>query len=46
MTAVLVVARGVFKESVRDRIGYNLVFFAVLLMAARTAFARPSAGGR
>jgi hypothetical protein len=44
MTAVLVVARGVFKESVRDRIGYNLVFFAVLLMAASILLAQVTAG--
>lgn len=44
MSAVLVVARGVFKESVRDRIGYNLVFFAVLLMAASILLAQVTAG--
>ena len=44
MTAVLVVARGVFKESVRERIGYNLVFFAVLLMAASILLAQVTAG--
>jgi len=38
------VARGVFKESVRDRIGYNLVFFAVLLMAASILLAQVTAG--
>jgi ABC-type transport system involved in multi-copper enzyme maturation permease subunit len=40
----MVVARGVFKESVRDRIGYNLVFFAVLLMAASILLAQVTAG--
>ena len=44
MSAILVVARGVFKESVRDRIGYNLVFFAVLLMAASILLAQVTAG--
>jgi Cu-processing system permease protein len=44
VSAVLVVARGVFKESVRDRIGYNLVFFAVLLMAASILLAQVTAG--
>ena len=34
VSAIAIVARGVFKESIRDRIPYNLVFFAVLLMAA------------
>jgi len=44
MSAILVVARGVFKESVRDRIPYNLVFFAVLLMAASFLLAQLTAG--
>jgi ABC-type transport system involved in multi-copper enzyme maturation permease subunit len=44
VSAVLVVAGGVFKESVRDRIGYNLVFFAVLLMAASILLAQVTAG--
>jgi ABC-type transport system involved in multi-copper enzyme maturation permease subunit len=44
VSAVLVVARGVFKESIRDRIGYNLVFFAVLLMAASILLAQVTAG--
>jgi Cu-processing system permease protein len=41
---VLIVARGVFKESVRDRIPYNLVFFAVLLMASSFLLAQLTAG--
>src|SRR5262245_48146036 len=44
MTAVLSVARGVFKDSIRDRVPYNLVFFAVLLMAASFLLAQLTAG--
>src|SRR5688500_11254063 len=44
MSAVIVIARGVFKESIRDRIPYNLVFFAVLLMAASFLLAQLTAG--
>ncbi|HVQ13364.1 MAG TPA: ABC transporter permease subunit, partial [Vicinamibacterales bacterium] len=44
MTAVLTVARGVFKDSIRDRVPYNLVFFAVLLMAASFLLAQLTAG--
>lgn len=44
MSAILIVARGVFKESIRDRIAYNLVFFAVLLMAASFLLAQLTAG--
>ena len=34
MKAIAVVAGGVFRDSIRDRIAYGLVFFAVLLIAA------------
>ena len=44
MTPIFVVARGVFKESVRDRIPYNLLFFAVLLMASSFLLAQITAG--
>ena len=44
MTAILIVARGVFKDSIRDRVPYNLVFFAVLLMAASFLLAQLTAG--
>jgi ABC-type transport system involved in multi-copper enzyme maturation permease subunit len=44
VTAVLNVARGVFKESIRDRIPYNLVFFTVLLMVASILLAQLTAG--
>jgi ABC-type transport system involved in multi-copper enzyme maturation permease subunit len=44
MSAVLIVARGVFTDSIRDRIPYNLVFFAVLLMGASFLLAQLTAG--
>jgi ABC-type transport system involved in multi-copper enzyme maturation permease subunit len=44
VSAVFVVARGVFTDSIRDRIAYNLVFFAVLLMAASFLLAQLTAG--
>src|SRR5215510_4691271 len=44
MSAVLIVARGVFKDSIRDRVAYNLVFFAILLMAASFLLAQLTAG--
>ncbi len=44
MRAVLTVAGGVFRESIRDRVAYNLVFFAVLLMAASFLLAQLTAG--
>jgi ABC-type transport system involved in multi-copper enzyme maturation permease subunit len=44
VSAIVIVARGVFKESIRDRIPYNLVFFAVLLMAASFLLAQLTAG--
>lgn len=34
MTRILVVARNTFREAVRDRVLYNLVFFALLMIAA------------
>ena len=34
MSRVLIVARNTFREAVRDRVLYNLVFFALLMMAA------------
>jgi len=34
MSRVLTVARNTFREAVRDRVLYNLVFFALLMMAA------------
>ena len=44
MSAVLIVARGVFTDSIRDRVPYNLLFFAVLLMAASLLLAQLTAG--
>jgi ABC-type transport system involved in multi-copper enzyme maturation permease subunit len=44
MSAVVTVAGGVFRESIRDRVAYNLVFFAVLLMAASFLLAQLTAG--
>jgi Cu-processing system permease protein len=44
VSAILIVARSVFKESIRDRIAYNLVFFAVLLMATSFLLAQLTAG--
>jgi Cu-processing system permease protein len=38
------IARGVFKESVRDRVPYSLVLFAVLLMAASYLISQLTAG--
>ena len=44
MIAILIIARGVFKESIRDRVPYNLLFFAELLMAASLLLAQLTAG--
>ncbi len=44
MRALGTVAIGVFKESIRDRVAYNLVLFAVLLMAASFLLAQLTAG--
>jgi len=42
--AIGIVASGVFRDSIRDRIAYGLVFFAVLLMAASFLLAQLTAG--
>ena len=34
MTRILIVARNTFREAVRDRVLYNLVFFALLMIAS------------
>ena len=34
MSRVLIVARNTFREAVRDRVLYNLVFFALLMIAS------------
>lgn len=44
MNAIRCVARSVFRESVRDRVFYNLVLFAVLLVAASILLAQLTAG--
>jgi Cu-processing system permease protein len=44
MRAIVVIAGGVFRDSIRDRIAYNLVFFAVLLIAASVLLAQLTAG--
>lgn len=44
MNAIRCVATAVFRESVRDRVFYNLVLFAVLLVAASILLAQLTAG--
>ena len=44
MTKLLYIATSVFKESVRDKVLYNLVLFAVLLMAAAYLIGQLTAG--
>ena len=34
MSCILIVARNTFREAVRDRVLYNLVFFALLMIAS------------
>ncbi len=44
MRTVAIVANAVFKESVRDRVPYSMVVFAVLLMAASYLISQLTAG--
>ncbi|MDP1568876.1 MAG: ABC transporter permease subunit [Vicinamibacterales bacterium] len=44
MRAILLVAGAVFRESVRDRVPYSLVAFAVILMAASYLISQLTAG--
>jgi Cu-processing system permease protein len=44
MRSIAIVAGGVFRDSIRDRIAYGLVFFAVLLIAASFLLAQLTAG--
>ena len=44
MTAILRIAVNTFRESVRDKVLYNLVFFAILLMAASYLIGQLTAG--
>ncbi len=44
MRAVALIALNVFRESVRDKVLYNLVFFAILLMGASYLIGQLTAG--
>jgi hypothetical protein len=44
VAAVRWIAVSVFRESVRDRVLYNLVFFAILLMSASYLLGQLTAG--
>ncbi|MBM3771689.1 MAG: ABC transporter permease [Acidimicrobiia bacterium] len=44
MSAIRVIAVNVFRESVRDKVLYNLVFFAILLMGASYLLGQLTAG--
>ena len=44
MRSIAIIAGGVFRDSIRDRIGYGLVFFSVVLMAASFLLAQLTAG--
>jgi Cu-processing system permease protein len=44
MRAIAIIAGGVFRDSIRDRIGYGLVFFSIMLMAASFLLAQLTAG--
>lgn len=44
MSPVIIIAMNVFRESVRDKVLYNLVFFAVLLMGASYLIGQLTAG--
>ena len=44
MRTISLIAVAVFKESVRDRVPYAMVVFAVLLMAASYLIAQMTAG--
>ena len=44
MSAIRVIAVNVFRESVRDKVLYNLVFFAILLMGASYLIGQLTAG--
>ena len=44
MRAIRAIAVSVFRESVRDKVLYNLVFFAVLLIAASYLLSQLTAG--
>jgi Cu-processing system permease protein len=44
MRSIAIIAGGVFRDSVRDRIGYGLVFFSILLMASSFLLAQLTPG--
>jgi Cu-processing system permease protein len=44
VSATLAIARNVFRESVRDKVPYNLVLFAVLLMGGSYLLGQLTAG--
>jgi len=44
MTRILFIARNTFREAVRDRVLYNLVLFALMMMAAAILFGQISVG--
>jgi Cu-processing system permease protein len=44
MRSIAIIAGGVFRDSIRDRIGYGLVFFSIMLMASSYLLAQLTAG--
>ena len=44
MRSIAIIAGGVFRDSIRDRIGYGLVFFSIMLMASSFLLAQLTAG--
>jgi ABC-type transport system involved in multi-copper enzyme maturation permease subunit len=44
MRSIAIIAGGVFRDSIRDRIGYGLVFFSMMLMASSFLLAQLTAG--
>ena len=44
MRSIAIVAGGVFRDSIRERVAYGLVFFALMLMAASFLLAQLTAG--
>jgi ABC-type transport system involved in multi-copper enzyme maturation permease subunit len=44
MSRILIVARNTFREAVRDRVLYNLVFFALLMIASAVLIGQVSMG--
>src|SRR5262245_66505594 len=44
MRVIAIIAGGVFRDSIRDRIGYGLVFFSIMLMASSFLLAQLTAG--